>query len=164
MDLQRLAWLAGFCTATLMVAGCQSGVGPPTAAPTLSPAAVAPSAVATAVPTVVVLPPPTASSAGETTSAGPVPTATAGVVTVDASGVTLTLAVGQVFRLNLPSFYVWRVQVGDPAVLTPIGADQYEALAAGETIMLLDGDPVCRKTSPPCGAPSVRRTLQVTVR
>lgn len=163
MSIQRTVQLTLACVALLFVGSCQSNVGQATVMPTPS---AAPTAlpVATALPTVLVVPP-TVSTGADTVSREPVPaTEEASVVTVDAEGAALTLAVGQTFRLSLPDFYTWQIQVGDPAVLAPVGGDRYQARAAGETIMLLNGDPVCRQSNPPCMAPSVQRTLQVSVR
>ena len=81
---------------------------------------------------------------------------------------TITLAVGERFLLILGADFDWTIAIADPAILARVpisvirGAQGvYEALASGRTTLSAIGDPTCRKSTPPCAAPS--RSFQVDV-
>lgn len=79
---------------------------------------------------------------------------------------TATLVVGQRLEIALEGAYDWTASVDNQRSLQPlfggVGATRlYEAIAPGTTKITLDGDPVCRKAKPPCGAPS--RSIEITV-
>lgn len=102
-------------------------------------------------------------------------------LTPDASG-TLTytfddrarqaiLGVGDTLVLSLKSTHDWTVSGGDP-VLSQTGVSQdadgqkftYKAIKQGQTRLQATGDPPCRKSNPPCGAPSFFMEVEVIVK
>ena len=87
------------------------------------------------------------------------------------NGSTRAMHVGDRFVLALPAGYDWVVSVANPAILgravnitVPQGAQGvYEALRPGTTTLSAVGDPLCRRSTPPCAAPSILFELHVTV-
>ena len=81
------------------------------------------------------------------------------------------MCVGERFLLNLGEGYEWTAVPADqtilrrvPNVLTIRGSQGlYEAHAVGRTTLTVTGDPACRQSKPPCGAPSRLFRLQVVV-
>ena len=105
------------------------------------------------------------------------------VLTPDVSGlvrVTLNdrgkavveMKVGDTLELALGEIYEWEVTVGDTSILEvqamspPGGATQglYKAKGPGQTRIEAAGEPMCSKSSPPCGMPSRFVEIDVTVR
>jgi len=90
-------------------------------------------------------------------------------ITLADDGGTVRIAVGERFLLSLGTDYDWGVTVADPSIVDRVrnitvvrGAQGvYVALASGTTVLSAVGDPPCRKTTPPCGAPS--RGFGVTI-
>jgi hypothetical protein len=119
------------------------------------------SLTAVAVPTAAAVPPQTT---------GPTPTGSRTVTLAD-DGQTVTLRVGERFLLNLGDTFIWQVTPADPTVLSrmvnvlTIKGSQglYEAHKAGRTELMATGDPPCRQSQPPCGAPSRVFRIQVVV-
>ena len=87
------------------------------------------------------------------------------------NGSTRTMHVGDRFLLALPAGYDWTVSIADPAILgrvlnitVPQGAQGvYQALRPGTTTLSAVGDPLCRRSTPPCAAPSILFELHVVV-
>ena len=85
-------------------------------------------------------------------------------VTLDDNNATFNLHVGNSFLLNLGTdMYDWTVSVDKESVLRMkmgvmvIKGTQgiYDVLAPGTAILTATGDPLCRKSKPVCGAPSI---------
>ena len=80
-------------------------------------------------------------------------------VNVDLPGATVQMQTGDTLQVNLTGNYDWGVTLGNPAVLNVVSAAPasgagravYTAARAGETTLVLTGDPPCRKANPPCG-------------
>jgi hypothetical protein len=93
-------------------------------------------------------------------------------VTLADDGSTITLAIGQRFLLNLGAGFDWTVAIADPSVvgrvlnISVIVGSQgvFEARSRGRTKLSAVGDPPCRKSTPPCGAPSRLFQVDVVVR
>jgi hypothetical protein len=93
------------------------------------------------------------------------------IVTLDDDGQTITLQVGERFLLKLGEDYDWTVTVADESVVSRVigvlvvrGAQGvYEVHRPGSTTLSTTGDPVCRRSQPPCAAPSRLFRLQVVV-
>ncbi len=84
-------------------------------------------------------------------------------VTLADNGSTVALRVGERFRLDLPDFYTWTVEIGNPAVLRRVcaeGEGVYEGLQRGMTSVMATGTPVCY---PLCLAPSILFRIRVVV-
>ena len=87
------------------------------------------------------------------------------------NGATRTMHVGDRFVLALPAGYDWTVSVADAAILgrvvnitVPQSAQGvYEALRPGMTTLSAVGDPLCRRSNPPCAVPSILFELHVVV-
>ena len=85
---------------------------------------------------------------------------------------TVELALGERFLLNLGADFDWTVTIADPAVVDRVrnvsviaGAQGlYEARAAGRTTLTATGDPLCRRSTPPCAAPSRLFQVDIVVR
>jgi len=83
----------------------------------------------------------------------------------------LELAVGERILVALGQGFDWTIVIADPSIVdrvrnvTVIAGAQglYEAKAAGRTTLTATGDPPCRKTNPPCGAPSRLVTIDLVV-
>jgi hypothetical protein len=94
------------------------------------------------------------------------PTATPGplisptVLTEDDNGAVGQLRVGEQVDLQLSPDLTWTVAVDDPSVLRQNGT-LYEAAAPGSTMLSAEGEPACRRVSPPCGLPN--RVFQARV-
>lgn len=95
-----------------------------------------------------------------------------GVILED-NGKTFNLQVGDSFLLNLGiETYDWTVTVDNEnimhmktGVLVIKGAQGiYDALAPGTAVLSATGDPLCRKSKPACGAPSILFTITVIVK
>jgi hypothetical protein len=75
---------------------------------------------------------------------------------------TIKVARGEHVLVKLGTDFDWTVTVSDPLVLARVpgvtlvlGAQGlYVAQAAGQNTISAVGDPPCRKSTPPCGAPS----------
>ncbi len=93
------------------------------------------------------------------------------IATMDDNGRSVSLAPGDTLKLALTPGLDWTISVADPGVLQSQGpgalvggVGQYTARNAGKTALTGVGDPPCRKSTPPCGAPSQIFTLIVKVR
>lgn len=92
-------------------------------------------------------------------------------VTLDNDGQTITLRTGDQFLLKLGDQYEWTIEVADPTIVSRVvnitvvkGAQGvYEAHQAGETTLSASGDPLCRKSQPPCAMPSRLFRIQIVV-
>ena len=93
-------------------------------------------------------------------------------ITLDDNGKTFNLKVGDSFLLNLGAdVYDWTVTVDNETivhlkmgVMVIKGAQGiYDALAPGTAVLSATGDPHCRQSNPPCGAPSILFTITVVV-
>jgi carboxyl-terminal processing protease len=92
-------------------------------------------------------------------------------VTLDNDGGTIDLKVGEQFLLKLGEDYNWTITVADPSVVSRVvnitvvrGAQGvYEAHQPGSTRLTATGDPVCRRSQPPCAAPSRLFQMQIIV-
>ncbi len=101
---------------------------------------------------------------------GPVSTETA-PITLDDDGKTITLQVNETFLLKLGEGYDWNIAINDQTiisrevnVLVVRGAQGiYKAHNIGRTTLAAVGDPLCRKSVPPCAAPSRLFRLYVVV-
>jgi hypothetical protein len=90
-------------------------------------------------------------------------------VNVDLTGATVQLQTGDTLQVNLTGNYDWGVTLADPAVLSVVSAPPatgagravYKAAQAGQTTLLLAGDPPCLKSNPPCGLMS--RAVEFTI-
>jgi hypothetical protein len=93
-------------------------------------------------------------------------------ITLADDGGTIELAIGERFLLDLGPEFDWTPAIADPSIvdrvrnITVIAGAQgiYEAKAAGRTTLTATGDPPCRKSTPPCAAPSRLFTLSLIVR
>jgi hypothetical protein len=104
----------------------------------------------------------TTSSVGQTSS----------TISLEDNGKTFNFHVGDVFLLNLGTdVYNWTVTIDNQdvaalkvGVTVPKGAQgMFDALSAGTATLTAVGDPLCLKSSPPCGMPTIlfRVTLVV---
>jgi hypothetical protein len=92
-------------------------------------------------------------------------------VTLDDDSKTITLQVDETFLLNLGEGYDWNISIDDPSVisrevnvLVVRGAQGiYRAHMPGHATLTAIGDPACRKSVPPCAAPSRQFNLYVVV-
>jgi hypothetical protein len=96
-----------------------------------------------------------------------------GGVTLDDNGKAFNMKVGDSFLLNLGTdAYDWTVTIDNESVLhlkmgvmVIRGAQGiYDALAPGTAILSASGDPLCLKSRPACGMPSILFTVTVIVR
>jgi hypothetical protein len=123
------------------------------AVPTATPTVTLPAAIPTAIPT------------GGATNTNP------SVVTLASAGQTIQLHVGDTFLLNLGEGWDWTVNVSNPAVVSRVvnilvirGAQGvYKANRPGTATLTAVGDPPCRKSTPPCMAPSRAFQVQIVV-
>lgn len=108
------------------------------------------------------------------TEAVPVSTETAPLaktITLADQGATITLQVNETFLLQLGEGYDWNISIGDQTVISREvnvvvirGAQGiYKAHKPGRTTLAAVGDPACRKSIPPCAAPSRLFRLYVVV-
>lgn len=150
--------LAALALSAILAACSGSGSAPP--APTIGP-----SVVPSVVPSAPQSPTATATATQGSAPAGP-------SVTLADDRSTVTLTVGERFLLNLGAEFDWTVLIADPAILVRVpnisvilGAQGlYEARAKGRTTLSAVGDPPCRKSTPPCAAPSRSFEVEVVVR
>jgi hypothetical protein len=93
-------------------------------------------------------------------------------VTFADNGKTFVMHVGESFLLNLGGeAYDWTVEVDNQGVIqydanavVPSGAQGiYIAQASGAAHLTATGDPLCRKSRPPCMRPSILFSITVTV-
>ena len=104
-------------------------------------------------------------------NATPTPAGSERIVTLADDGTTVTLRVGERFLLMLGEEYEWMVTSSDEAVVGRVlnilvvrGAQGvYEARKAGRATLSAVGDPPCRKSQPPCAAPSRNFRLEMIV-
>jgi hypothetical protein len=105
--------------------------------------------------------------------ATPTPTPIQGqrAVGLPSQGQTIELAAGETFELRLGEGMDWSVQIDDlrivapePGNLTAGSQGVFRALAACSTTLHANGDPTCRKSNPPCGAPSYLFEITILVR
>ena len=102
----------------------------------------------------------------------PTPAAQSREVTLADKDATVEMKVGDRFLLNLGDFYDWSLNVADTSILDRVkniavikGAQGvYEALKPGRTTLSATGDPACRKSTPPCAAPSILFEVTVVVK
>jgi hypothetical protein len=81
------------------------------------------------------------------------------------------LGVGDTLVLSLKSTHEWTIAGGDP-VLSQAGVSSdadgqkftYKAIKQGQVRLQATGDPPCRKSNPPCGAPSYFLEVEVIVK
>jgi len=93
-------------------------------------------------------------------------------VNVDMTGATVQLQTGDTLQVNLTGNYDWGITLANPAVLSVVSAAPatgagravYKAAQAGDTSVLLTGDPPCLKSNPPCGLMSRGIEFKVVVR
>jgi len=99
-------------------------------------------------------------------------TAPAGkTITLDDDGKTINLQVDETFLLNLGEGYDWNISIDDQTVISREvnvmvirGAQGiYRAHKPGSATLIAVGDPPCRQSVPPCGAPSRLFRLNVIV-
>jgi hypothetical protein len=106
--------------------------------------------------------------------AGATPTETAPpgrTITLDDNGKTITLQVNESFLLQLGEGYDWNITIDDQTVLSRKvnvlvvrGAQGiYEAHKPGRTTLSAIGDPLCRRATPPCAAPSRLFRLYIVI-
>ncbi len=102
--------------------------------------------------------PPTTDSTDSTV--GQTPSA----VTLEDNGKTFNFHVGDAFLLNLGNeVYDWDVTIDNQNVIalkvgvTVIKGAQglFDALSSGTAMLTAVGDPLCRKSAPPCGMPTI---------
>jgi hypothetical protein len=94
------------------------------------------------------------------------------IVTLADSGKTLFLHRGESFLLKLGEGFDWTIKIDNrsivrrvPNVMVVRGAQGiYRAHNAGSTKLTAVGDPLCRKATPACAAPSRLFTLKIRVR
>lgn len=150
----------------------------PTATP---PAATVAATVATLTPSVTLTQPAPASTpvtpaGGSATTAAtatpsPLP-ATRLELTLADNRTTVTVPLGSEVLLRLGDAYAWDVTVDNTATLAlltgpslPTGAQAfYRAAAPGTAVIRAAGDPVCRRSTPACGMPSIAVEITVVVR
>jgi hypothetical protein len=76
------------------------------------------------------------------------------------TALTVRLAVGEPFRLELGAGYVWTVSVADETIISRVdGQAIYRALRPGSTSLLVSGDPACHR----CLLPSVSFEVRLIV-
>jgi hypothetical protein len=88
------------------------------------------------------------------------------------AGATISVARGASVLVKLGTDFDWTVTVSDPLVLGRVpgvtlvlGAQGlYTALATGQATISAVGDPPCRKSTPPCGAPSLLVSVIIAVK
>jgi len=93
------------------------------------------------------------------------------VITLDDNDRTTTLQVNETFLLKLGESYDWNITIDDQTIVSRVvnvlvvkGAQGiYRAHKPGSTTLIAAGDPICRKTTPPCQAPSVLFKLNIVV-
>jgi len=93
------------------------------------------------------------------------------VVTLANAGQTIQMHVGDTFLLNLGEGWDWTINVSNPAVVSRVvnilvirGAQGvYKANRPGTATLTAVGDPPCRKSTPPCMAPSRAFQVQIVV-
>jgi len=93
------------------------------------------------------------------------------IVTLADDGQTITLQVNETFLLELGEGFDWNITIDDqsivsrvPNILVVRGAQGiYRAHKEGSSTLTAIGDPVCRKASPPCAAPSREFRVNIVV-
>jgi hypothetical protein len=99
-----------------------------------------------------------------TDSANPPDGQTSSTITLDDNGKTFNFHVGDAFLLNLGTDrYDWTVTIDNQNVIglrmgvTVIEGAQglFDALGVGTATLSASGDPLCRKSSPPCMMPTI---------
>jgi hypothetical protein len=116
----------------------------------------------------ILVPPP-----APTTGVGSIPQTipTNGISLTD-NGKTFSLHPGDSFLLNLGmESFDWTVTIDDQNVLSRVknimvvrGAQGvYQAAQAGQTLLRAEGDPLCRKSTPACMAPSIMFMVTIIV-
>lgn len=96
---------------------------------------------------------------------------TDGTITLDDNGRTFAIAVGERFALKLGTDFDWTVSIADQSVLTRVrnimvvrgSQGVFEGVGTGKTMLSATGDPPCRKSTPPCAAPSILFQVQIAV-
>jgi hypothetical protein len=83
------------------------------------------------------------------------------VLTDADNGAVVQLHVGERVELRLDTSLTWTVTIEDPSVLQESSALFIEAVAPGKTTLSANGEPACRRVTPPCGLPN--RLFQVEV-
>jgi len=103
-------------------------------------------------------------------AATPTPAGSGGSITVTLAqdGSTVHLALGQALVLDLGTGYVWTLIVRPASVLVPLRAPAgaqaaWTASQAGTAEIAGSGDLPCRRSKPPCMAPSRAFSLTVVV-
>lgn len=93
------------------------------------------------------------------------------IITLDDNDKTTTLQVNETFLLKLGESYDWNITIDDQTIVSRVvnvlvvkGAQGiYRAHKPGSATLTAAGDPICRKTTPPCQAPSVLFKLNIVV-
>jgi hypothetical protein len=115
-------------------------------------------------------------SSGAILTLGPGSTPLPGVtpsVTVNRNdnGRAVELNLGQYLAVRLGQDYDWRLSVSEPAVLefTESASESQgqqailRAAQPGETRLVVDGEPTCKRSDPPCSQPTRAFSVSVTV-
>jgi hypothetical protein len=76
----------------------------------------------------------------------------------------IQMSVGDTIEFEREEFYDWDIQVNGSNLLAPQPTGGYRATGPGTTRVELQGDPKCLKSDPPCGAPSIGFSIEVTIR
>ena len=92
-------------------------------------------------------------------------------VTSNENNKSVTMGAGDSFLLHLGEGFDWNVTIDDQSVISKkIGVliakgaqGIYEARSVGTATLTAVGDPLCRKSIPVCGAPSILFTLKIRV-
>jgi len=93
------------------------------------------------------------------------------IITLDDNDKTSMLQVNETFLLKLGESYDWNITIDDQTIVSRVvnvlvvkGAQGiYRAHKPGSAMLTAAGDPICRKTTPPCQAPSVLFKLNIVV-
>jgi hypothetical protein len=93
------------------------------------------------------------------------------VITLADNGNTFLLHPGESFLLELGNMLIWTVEIDNTEVLSRVknlavivGAQGvYVANRLGQATLSAVGDPACRKSNPPCMAPSMIFRIVVVV-
>ncbi len=93
-------------------------------------------------------------------------------ITLADNGRTITLEAGTQFLLLLGEAYEWASELSDQTVLIPVptfteipgSQGVYEAAKPGQATLVLKGEPLCSRATPPCEAPPVLFQISAVVR
>ena len=100
-------------------------------------------------------------------------TSSAVEIVLEDNGKTFDFQVGDSFLLNLgDGVYDWTVTIDNQDVValkvgvtvTKGAQGMFNALGAGTAMLTAVGDPLCRKSSPPCGMPTILFKVTMVVK